>query len=443
MSMYEQSNMNEEFNTSAIRQLLREAFDDEELITLCYDEFRPVYERFTSGVPRLIKIQLLIDYCERYGQFDQLLAIIKALNSHQYSKYISSIREQLSPSPTLSLASDIRSTLEIKLNGDFGNMTPEQLNAVVGAFAGALAGVLKIPFEAIEVAEIKVGSLTLKIEIPEEVVKELIAKFQEGDPLVQELDFDRLKLQTLEDALSPIEVEKGKKMTEAIRPIIYTNLARGRIQQYLDEQQNVNLTDYVRIVAHKYEHLHSYLIKVQVEKDPEIWEELFQKLQRWAYEFLRSKQEVVGRNIIQDAIDCAANASSTILVAQFPFDIDFERWAVLLVQNACEKLIAQKQQPVSIPDKKLLGLEDWKELVNDSTVDEPHLSELRLRLLNVLKQLPEKRQQFLSLYYFEQRSMVEIAQTMNLSLSALYKLHFDALRQFRKILEAETHQQAF
>ena len=35
-------------------------FSDEELMTFCYDNFRPVYEEFTTGISRTQKVQRLV-----------------------------------------------------------------------------------------------------------------------------------------------------------------------------------------------------------------------------------------------------------------------------------------------------------------------------------------------------------------------------------------------
>lgn len=69
-----------------IRQLLNESLDDEQITNLCYDYFRPVYDKFTDNMQRSRKIHLLIDYCTRHGKTDQLLELIKKENPHQYYK---------------------------------------------------------------------------------------------------------------------------------------------------------------------------------------------------------------------------------------------------------------------------------------------------------------------------------------------------------------------
>jgi hypothetical protein len=74
-------------NTAAIRELLRAVFSDEELSFFCFDHFRPVYEQFASGMDHLSKIHLLIEYCDRYEEFDKLLALVKKINPRQFAKF--------------------------------------------------------------------------------------------------------------------------------------------------------------------------------------------------------------------------------------------------------------------------------------------------------------------------------------------------------------------
>ena len=68
------------WNTFVIRDLLTAAFSDEELTTLCFDHFRPVYEDFAGGMSKGQKIQRLLDHCERQGQIDPLLVLVQKRN---------------------------------------------------------------------------------------------------------------------------------------------------------------------------------------------------------------------------------------------------------------------------------------------------------------------------------------------------------------------------
>ena len=80
------------WNRSAIRQLLSDAFSDEELTTLCFDHFRPVYEAFGSGMSKGDKILRLLDYCVRREQVEALLAAVQTANPAQYRRYADRLR---------------------------------------------------------------------------------------------------------------------------------------------------------------------------------------------------------------------------------------------------------------------------------------------------------------------------------------------------------------
>lgn len=79
------------YNTASIRQLLHNALDDEELKALCFDYFRPVYDKFTPDTSPSNKIHILIEYCIRYDQIDKLLKHLQEINPAQYVRFISSI----------------------------------------------------------------------------------------------------------------------------------------------------------------------------------------------------------------------------------------------------------------------------------------------------------------------------------------------------------------
>jgi hypothetical protein len=74
--------------TAAIRRLISEALNDEELDILCYDYFRPAHETFSSTQSRTAKIKILIEYCDRHNLFPQLLKEIQRLNPARYREFI-------------------------------------------------------------------------------------------------------------------------------------------------------------------------------------------------------------------------------------------------------------------------------------------------------------------------------------------------------------------
>ena len=70
-----------------IRRLLSAAFNDGELMTLCFDRFPEVYDAFGSGMAKSEKIRALVDYCRQHRQVEELLQAIEAYNPFQYRKF--------------------------------------------------------------------------------------------------------------------------------------------------------------------------------------------------------------------------------------------------------------------------------------------------------------------------------------------------------------------
>ena len=79
-------------NTAAVRELLMAAFSDEELTTFCYDNFRPVYEEFATGMSRTQKVQRLVETCDRRGELAELLALVERANPYQYGRFSERLR---------------------------------------------------------------------------------------------------------------------------------------------------------------------------------------------------------------------------------------------------------------------------------------------------------------------------------------------------------------
>jgi outer membrane protein assembly factor BamB len=82
------------WNTAAIRDLLTAAFSDEELTTLCFDHFRPVYQDFSTGMSKGQKIQLLLDHCIRLDRVAELLEYVKRRNPAQYDRFQHRLRNE-------------------------------------------------------------------------------------------------------------------------------------------------------------------------------------------------------------------------------------------------------------------------------------------------------------------------------------------------------------
>jgi hypothetical protein len=75
------------FDTAAIRDLLTIALNDRTLNDLCQDYFPEVYRDFSEGMTISKRRRLLIDYCTRHNQFQQLVRQIRKINPEQYELY--------------------------------------------------------------------------------------------------------------------------------------------------------------------------------------------------------------------------------------------------------------------------------------------------------------------------------------------------------------------
>lgn len=179
------------YNTAAIRQLLKSAFTDDDLAFFCYDHFRPVYEQFSSGQGYLVKIQLLIEYCDKQDAFESLLTRVKAINPIQYDKFSASIKDQ-PKSPKVRTNSG-KSRAEIILIGDLSGLSLELKGAAVSAIIGALADVLDIPRDQINVLQVQTGSIILRVEMPTEALNRLMGLYEVDDPIIRGLGIQQVR----------------------------------------------------------------------------------------------------------------------------------------------------------------------------------------------------------------------------------------------------------
>lgn len=198
--------METSYNDATIRQLLQVVFDDEQFSLFCFDHFPPVYKHFTSGMGRLVKIQLLIDHSGSCDEFDILLAKIKEISPVQYDKFEPLMktpkRRNNNPIPLLEKflktpeaeVSSVRSRVEITLPGDLSHFSQEKREVAIEAAVGALAGALGIPRNQIEVLCVRYGSIILQLEMPTEAANRLIALLDEAnDPIMQDLGIQRVR----------------------------------------------------------------------------------------------------------------------------------------------------------------------------------------------------------------------------------------------------------
>lgn len=72
---------------SDLRPYLTDAYNDEELVTLCFEYFRDVYGNFTAGMTKTQKILLLLDHCQRRELLPNLAGALERDRPEQYHRH--------------------------------------------------------------------------------------------------------------------------------------------------------------------------------------------------------------------------------------------------------------------------------------------------------------------------------------------------------------------
>jgi DNA-binding NtrC family response regulator len=79
-------------HVSLIRELLVKVFNDETLTVFCHDYYYPVYDNFSTGMSKNVKIDRLIDHCQRGLEIEDLLVRIREKSPRQFAIYAEKIK---------------------------------------------------------------------------------------------------------------------------------------------------------------------------------------------------------------------------------------------------------------------------------------------------------------------------------------------------------------
>lgn len=245
-------------------------------------------------------------------------------------------------------------------------------------------------------------------------------------------DFPHLLSQTTKILKSEI----GEKLDEALQNVLHENLKRSRLQQYFHLNPEGTTETYISQVTHRYKVDHCYLKQVQQQKNNEVWEPLLGKIRQWSYRFLgRWKLDDPTRMIYTSEI--AQEASLAIIHSHFPYDCEFDAWACKITQHVCSQYMKHYDSSFEVGNLNLLEIDEWYlDYVEEQEVNlENHIAN-KLLLLNAITQLSDEKESVIKHFYFEDKPLQQIATEMNVSANTVYKRHFDALQQLRRILES-------
>lgn len=238
----------------------------------------------------------------------------------------------------------------------------------------------------------------------------------------------------IEKSLDTLADQEDADFVRKVKSILLTNLDRGRIQKFIEDDIN-NIQAYVLRVVDSYRCFSHLVNKLQDHQAHTEWEELLGKMQKWAFNFLIRKGFRVESATQEIAEELAVEAAIQILNAHFPFDVSFHSWARVIVQHTCLKYFRKKTKKSVVQDSKLVNIDAIQNLLTDPTHHErEYLDDIRSVLREAISQLSNSRKQVIKLTYFKGLSPKEAAAKMGKSIGAIYNLRFYALEDLRKIL---------
>lgn len=251
------------------------------------------------------------------------------------------------------------------------------------------------------------------------------------------LSSETIKAKT-KKVLSSLEKKLHENTLAKIRTIIAANLDRGRVQRFIGDDI-ARVEKYVNHVVEQFQELSPLLHQLQVSQSTDAWLPLYEELQQWAYNFFLNKGFYPGQETKDVAIARATDAAVEILSAHFPYDTDFKPWAHVILQNTCRKFVRESTKKSIIPQKQLSRFDKVEHLLSQISQENNRkklqLEDIAEELREAVQQLSKSRRLVIEYYYFQGLSLPEIAEEMGKTVNAVYSLHFNALKDLRKILD--------
>lgn len=219
----------------------------------------------------------------------------------------------------------------------------------------------------------------------------------------------------------------------AIQQICETNLARNRLTTWLQGDANRTIEQYVDMIVENYQQVHPYLNLLQEEGDDQSWQELWEKINQWIYNYLLKKGFRRSTETADLAEVYAQEASQALFTSYFPYDVAFERWAYILVLNTCRRLIRDTQRQKRKVEISPISLEEYMGGNDDLS---PVVDLIHGDLQATIDRLESPvAQHVIRRHYFEDAALSTIAVELGKSPGAVYSIHFRALKSLQKLLQ--------
>lgn len=228
-----------------------------------------------------------------------------------------------------------------------------------------------------------------------------------------------------------------------ITHIVCENVKRGRFKTFLDAGKGRSPEAYIRRVVENYGQHHAYVDGLQHKRDSVFWEPFYQQVQNWALAYLFRCGFMPNEGTFRIAQNCVSLAAEQLLLAHFPYDIPFACWARRVVQNVCRKQVTHDSRQKYIPDKQLVGFEQWVSGAGRWHTVRSAEEELLLNmdmpdyLEAALGRLSANSRVVIQLFYFADMGLAEIAVEMNKPIRSVYNFHHRGMKRLREILTAD------
>lgn len=83
------------FFYKAIRELINDSFQPDQLNAFCQDHFYAVYDNFMPGQSKHQNVSSLTDFVKRQGLFSKLIDEIKKINPYQHEIFLNKLKDEL------------------------------------------------------------------------------------------------------------------------------------------------------------------------------------------------------------------------------------------------------------------------------------------------------------------------------------------------------------
>jgi len=166
-------------------------------------------------------------------------------------------------------------------------------------------------------------------------------------------------------------------------------------------------------------------LKRAIKGDIDSYQEIIEEMKIYLYS--------VAIKYLKDDFDAADAISNTIIISfenlksvrKLEF---FKTWITRILINECKKILVSKNKNVSV--------EGYEETLEAESID----IEGNIDIKTYLEQIPKQQKAVILMYYYEEMTIVEIAETLEISEGTVKSRLFTARNNLKKLIEKKGDQ---